>query len=412
MKYGFLARGCIVGFSLAALTGTVSCTHGESAQNSSQISSQISAEDEAFLNREPATNPMPSVAPGEVWGPEQVQLAKDILRASIVTAKSNRIAGFVHRDAHPKAHGCVKAEWQTDNSQLESKYRVGIFANNGTKYQSWVRLSNGSPGGTEASDDDKDVRGMAIKLLNVPGADSGNQDFVLMTSPRFFSKDAADYADLHRAISGQWWDIGGYLATHPTNLSILLGARVRISNPLATTYFSPVPLKLADTSMRLKVLPCSAQGGTTEKPTFDRGDRSHRNYLREALVSTLKKHAACFDFFIEPNHDLNANPIEDPRLVWDEKKSPFVKVARLMIPQIHEEADVTSEKQLAFCENVSFTPWNTQDEIRPLGQINRIRKVVYIGISRYRHLMNKTAELQPVDLSPCENPATSALCNR
>jgi len=38
-----------------------------------------------------------------------------------------------------------------------------------------------------------------------------------------------------------------------------------------------------------------------------------------------------------------------------------------------------------FCENLSFDPWHTLPEQRPLGAINRIRLQVHSGISAKRH---------------------------
>ena len=43
---------------------------------------------------------------------------------------------------------------------------------------------------------------------------------------------------------------------------------------------------------------------------------------------------------------------------------------------------------MQFCENLSFNPWRTLPEHRPLGSINRARLQVYPAISRFRHRKN------------------------
>ncbi len=40
------------------------------------------------------------------------------------------------------------------------------------------------------------------------------------------------------------------------------------------------------------------------------------------------------------------------------------------------------------CEDESFDPWNAGDEHRPLGVVNRLRKVIYPIVSDYRHCLN------------------------
>jgi hypothetical protein len=48
---------------------------------------------------------------------------------------------WARRAVHPKAHGCVKADF-TVNADIPRKYRVGLFATPGKRYKAWVRYSN------------------------------------------------------------------------------------------------------------------------------------------------------------------------------------------------------------------------------------------------------------------------------
>ncbi|MEI7868966.1 MAG: hypothetical protein WCI11_13840 [Candidatus Methylumidiphilus sp.] len=84
-------------------------------------------------------------------------------------------------------------------------------------------------------------------------------------------------------------------------------------------------------------------------------------------------------------------PIEDPGHEWPESMSPFRKAATIRILQ--QEFD--SDKQKEFGENLSFTPWHALPEHRPLGGVNRARKVVYRAISLFRHEYNKTPRVEP-----------------
>jgi hypothetical protein len=66
-------------------------------------------------------------------------------------------------------------------------------------------------------------------------------------------------------------------------------------------------------------------------------------------------------------------------------------VAQITI-QVQEFA---SPEQPKFCDNLSFTPWHTIPEHRPLGGINRVRKTVYDTVSRVRHELNGVESHEP-----------------
>jgi hypothetical protein len=77
-------------------------------------------------------------------------------------------------------------------------------------------------------------------------------------------------------------------------------------------------------------------------------------------------------------------PVENPMVLWDETRSPFQRVAIIRIPK----QDPTEFKDRALAETLSFTPWHALPDHRPLGAINRTRRIVYDVISRYRHQRN------------------------
>jgi hypothetical protein len=76
---------------------------------------------------------------------------------------------------------------------------------------------------------------------------------------------------------------------------------------------------------------------------------------------------------------------------WDESDSPFHKVATVTIPK--QAFDLPAQD--AFCENLSFSPWHARTDQRPLGVVNRVRKVVYDTVSRVRHELNGVQRREP-----------------
>lgn len=101
---------------------------------------------------------------GEHLYPSEKPLAEEL---SVVIEQSIRkqyAPRNGRRDAHPKAHGCVKAEVHVLEA-LPGALAKGIFIP-GTTYQAWIRFSNGSSDPTRA-DIKRDARGMAMQIATL-----------------------------------------------------------------------------------------------------------------------------------------------------------------------------------------------------------------------------------------------------
>jgi hypothetical protein len=66
--------------------------------------------------------------------------------------------------------------------------------------------------------------------------------------------------------------------------------------------------------------------------------------------------------------------------------NPLEPVAKIIIPC----QDVISDERDRFCENLSFNPWHSLAEHKPLGVVIRVRKQIYLEIDRHRHRLNET----------------------
>lgn len=346
---------------------------------------------------------LPGVELGEVWTQAQEAQAESILDDTLqMLIKDSEGDNYIRRDAHPKHHACVRATFKINPALLPRNNQKGLFEKM-SQYDAWIRFSNGATNGEAKPDLEKDVRGMAIKLMNVPGTPTGTHDFLLANMKEFFSKNGDDYADLVKSASGgSGWDLLVFGVTHPLSALKVTKARVQIGNPLKQDFHSAVPFKLGTHSVRYHALPCDPN----QEPIP--GKDAKRDYLRERLNNTISKQSTCFKFYVQLNQDPNTNTLEDPRKEWDENKSPLIKVADIEIPK---QTDVTSPDLLSFCENARFNPWHAKEENRPLGQINRIRALVYKEISKYRHEKNGVVEQEPVDHNPCVG-RTSGLCRK
>jgi len=112
-----------------------------------------------------------------------------------------KIAGKekITRDAHAKSHGCLEAKFTVNNNNLDDKHKLGIFSEDKKEYKAILRFSNNDEKHSR-SDNEPDLRGVAIKLLGVEGDKvmkgkefAQTQDFLMYGSKRFFIKNNADY---------------------------------------------------------------------------------------------------------------------------------------------------------------------------------------------------------------------------
>ena len=358
-------------------------------------------------------------------------IARLVRQATDVIARDAVPDHLYKRDAHAQPHGCMRAVLRV-NDDIAKSYRHGVFTTPGREYQAWVRFSNG----TEARDTNNwlgigDARGMAIKLMGVAGEkllheerDEQTQDFVMINYPAFFVRDVVQYEKFF-AQQAAGTPQRYFLGLNPLDwrLHELYHAagtvRQEVASPLAAQYYSMSPYRLGRRATKFSARPCRLRNGVTTTTALpgsgcdsmadacapvaaEMPDKPRPHYLRAALVQHLEQAGGCFDFMVQLQ-DLDVNmPIEDPTVEWREYYSPYRPVALLYIPQ----QTFTSDRQNRFCEALSFTPWHSLPEHRPLGGINRSRKAVYENVSRRRHYCNGAARTEPVGW---DVPALAAL---
>ncbi len=324
---------------------------------------------------------------------DEAALTQGIIEDAIRIVEQHRDNTRVLRDAHAKAHGCVKAQ-VTVLQNLVPELRHGVLAEPGKTWQAWMRLSNGNA--YPQFDSARDARGMAIKLLDVPGdkllnskATAANQDFVMFNHPVFFVRDVAEYKQNFAAqASGQKiqaffpsWDPRSWEIRH---LIIALKTLAPApDSPVSATYNSIAPFKLGPHNIKYRVVPDPQSCPPYELPEQN---TALPNFLRNALYQqlSLDRVPACFALQVQRQNADYYMPIEDTSVQWSEDISPFETVATVRV----EPQDFDSREQNLACDNLSFNPWHALPEHRPIGGINRLRKAVYEAVSVYRHQRN------------------------
>jgi hypothetical protein len=301
------------------------------------------------------------------------------------------------RDAHAKDTGCVKAIFRV-NKDLPRELRHGIFSKP-QDYDAWIRFSDGN---SEVRNSRwPDARGMAVKLMGVQGPklldETDTQDFIMANHPAFFIDDLQEYLDtlevFHSGRTLQQLLSVFKLKPHEIPLAIRVNF-TWITNPLFSQYWSMTPYRLGAvkgerTAIKFTAKPRLSNTGsfigklaTYLAPGFS---------LKKEMANVLAAREMWFDFSIQRFVDERSTPIENSRKIWAEDVSRPEPVAKIIIPC----QDVISEERDRFCENLSFNPWHGLAEHKPLGTVNRVRRQVYLEISRQRHRLNVQPHTQP-----------------
>src|SRR5258708_25054682 len=95
--------------------------------------------------------------PWEAKPAGEADAVQAIVRAIETRVRAAAANAPARRDAHPKAHGCVEAEFRV-RDDVPPALRVGLIARP-RRYRAWIRFSNGSE--TPQDDSIGDGRGMA-----------------------------------------------------------------------------------------------------------------------------------------------------------------------------------------------------------------------------------------------------------
>jgi catalase len=320
---------------------------------------------------------------------DEAALTRSIIEDAIRVVEQHRDNTRVLRDAHAKAHGCVRAQL-TVSPTLAPELQHGVFSEPGKSWQAWMRLSNGNA--YPQFDRARDARGMAIKLLEVPGEKlskspqhTAEQDFVMFNHPAFFVRDVAEYKSNFAAQADGKKALAFFPSWNPESWEIrhLIIALKTLSpapeSPVATTYNSIAPFKLGPLNIKYRVIP---DPQACPRYSLPQQNQDLPNFLRNALYQqlSLDRVPACFALQVQRQNPEYYMPIEDPSIEWDESISPFETVASIQLPA----QDFDSREQNLFCDNLSFNPWHSLPEHRPIGGINRLRKAVYEAVSAYR----------------------------
>ena len=300
--------------------------------------------------------------------------------------------GAYERGGNTKTHGIVRGEFIVHDN-LPPQFRHGIYAEPHS-YRAWVRFSGPGPYITPDIDD-PGFFSISIKLMGVPGPklmeeEKFTVDMFGVCTATFVTADTIANAQLQRA-SVQNAAIFHFLNFRKPHLLDLIMQSLFMktqTSPFEAPYFSCVPYLLGEgQAMQYSVWPKSKKRSRIPRLPF----RPPDDYLRQAMVAALTAGDVELDIRLQLQTDPHLMPIENNAVLWPEKLSPRVSVATLRLPR--QQFD--SPAQLDFAKKLSYNPWHTIAEHRPLGNQSRARRRMYYTLSKLRHDMNAVPHYEP-----------------
>jgi hypothetical protein len=321
--------------------------------------------------------PSPSTAWKEVVEPDEEKLFSDFL--STITAQQHEVVKERGepplRGFHAKLHLGLAAEFHV-LPDLPDYARRGVFGQSPRTFDAVVRFSNGDPHVNR--DGHKEPRGLAIKLVGVPGKRLPGQEGIV-------TQDfLATSHSLTSTVRNARQFIAVIEARRTGNLPVELARRVgwlealRILAAVARTvgfssvrsmateeYGGTAPIQFGEYAVKFTLRPAK---GTREA---GRPRKGSENFLRDELVERLAREDVVFDFFVQFYVNDKHTPIEDTSVRWKHSHAREVRVAQLRIPRCdHDELSTAVDR-------LSFSPWHTIEDHRPLGSVMRARKLAY-----------------------------------
>lgn len=306
------------------------------------------------------------------------------------------------RDTHSKTNACVRAQFIVED-HLWEKFKVGVFKGRTATdrtFKAWIRFSNAADHPTP--DTEKDFRGMAVKLVGVQGAklpvpspgyagpgpdgdgEKLTQDFLFIGHNAFFAGNAQHFHDLFAAVvdggsaAPNNLPVIWHLITHPRGTWNALVGRKIYPSIADIRWFSATPYRLGQLEVKYAAFP--SEPIQFHPPTADRTSDDYLMVrLKDQLNPTWTGAGLSLDFSVQI-WSKDSQPIDNALIAWDEKDSPWEKLATIRIPP----QNFASTEQAEFCQNMTFNPWHSLPEHEPIGGINRARRDVMFALQNVR----------------------------
>ena len=345
----------------------------------------------------PLLSPVPFHAGMEQPEADEAETIDALRDVFLDTARTVAAAeGHAHRAVHAKGQALLKGKLQIADN-LPEELAHGLFAAPGA-YEAVVRFS--SPPAEQLPDTVSTPRAIALKILGVPGErvaeseEQHSQDFPMVNGPAFTSPGPKGFLRSTKllAVTTERMPrtkavISAALRGGERLLEAAGGGSGKIkgmggepqTHPMGETFFSQVPFRFGPDVAKFCLRPVSATLQSLSGAPVENSEDSQRDAIQEALASGRAE--LVWELCAQLCRDEQTMPIEDASVEWPQEQSPFIAVATLLVPPQVSWDDTESP---GIEDRLAFSPWHALQAHRPLGALNRARRVVMAASRAHR----------------------------
>lgn len=250
---------------------------------------------------------------------------------------------------------------------------------------------------------------MALKVFNVSGPrlldlpDNKNlttQDFFFNNAPMIELTDIDTCLSIMQ-LREKYFD-------SPTQLSLALKTRSDIikqhapsmlpnTNIISHSMFTQSAFRFGDYYGHMALFPVLESMTSALKDAIS--STSPPSQLSDWLFDYFHGSPAKYEFKIQLGTSPEHHPTEDASVVWDEVTSPYQTIGTVEFPV---QDAFLRERRVFWEDRMALDPWRGLEAHRPLGSINRLRKVVYGRSKKGRDGFNAvvSGNVQSIDEMP------------
>lgn len=234
-----------------------------------------------------------------------------------------------------------------------------------------IRLSNAS--GVPQTDSAPDMRGLAVRLA-LPGGIEHDLLFsnfptsLARNAEQFFQFSMAQLADQEMLFARLVVRLG---LRESRRIATYLKSCFRLCSSLAQEHFwsgsaflwGDRPVRVELRPVRSYELPCGSH-------------QTNSDALRVEFAQRLASNDIQFRLALQPYVDEKHTPIEDAAYDWNQSIASPIEIATLTIPR----QDILSAEGMRVLDQIdklAFNSWNAPERFRPLGSLNRLRRIAY-----------------------------------
>ncbi|PRY51108.1 catalase [Geodermatophilus tzadiensis] len=313
---------------------------------------------------------------------DELRCFDELARELMVVQERNRGvrgAAAVDRAFHGKTvlaveNGCLRVR-----RDLPPGLRQGCFRP-GAELAVTARFSNAN--GVAQPDTARDLRGVALRVH--AGGDTVH-DLLMTNWPVSPAADARQFVAMASAVAGRTSTPAKLLSlalrlprrVGPWATVRIIGNLVRSSrrsDSLAReTYYSRGAIMWGEAGpVRYRLRPVPA----ADVPPGTGPDKLRTDFARRLTAGDVE-----FDLEVQRYVSERRTPVENTARRWWFVR--YESVARLVLPR--QELDTGQARLVEHrVDRLAFNPWNTTDEFRPLGNLNRARRAAYQASSAHR----------------------------